>query len=133
MKILIIASQSRYEKFMPEDGIARRCQLVYRPVGTPDGALLEAAGDAEVILADAIAPVSADLIAQMPNLRLIHSEGLPMTASTGLRPGSGTSTSATTRGPTPRRWRSRRSCSCWGCSALWTRATGQSWRAGRLI
>ncbi|MCD7802277.1 MAG: hydroxyacid dehydrogenase [Clostridiales bacterium] len=75
MKILIIASQSRYEKFMPEDGIARRCQLVYRPVGTPDGALLEAAGDAEVILADAIAPVSADLIAQMPNLRLIHSEG----------------------------------------------------------
>ncbi|MCD7946115.1 MAG: 2-hydroxyacid dehydrogenase [Clostridiales bacterium] len=75
MKILIIASQSRYEKFMPEDGIARRCELVYRPVGTLNGALLEAAGDAEVILADAIATVDADLIAQMPNLRLIHSEG----------------------------------------------------------
>ncbi|MCC8129470.1 MAG: 2-hydroxyacid dehydrogenase [Clostridiales bacterium] len=75
MKILIIASQSRYEKFMPEDGIARRCKLVYRPVGTANAELLEAAGDADVILADAIATVDADLIAQMPNLRLIHSEG----------------------------------------------------------
>ncbi|MCC8182754.1 MAG: hypothetical protein LIO45_07285 [Clostridiales bacterium] len=75
MKILIIASQSRFEKFMPEDGIAHQCELIYRPVGASDAALLEAAGDADVILADAIAPVSADLISQMPNLRLIHSEG----------------------------------------------------------
>ncbi|MCD8381879.1 MAG: hydroxyacid dehydrogenase [Clostridiales bacterium] len=75
MKVLIIANQSRYEKFMPEGGIAHQCELVYRPVGTSDAALLEAAGGAEVILADAIAAVSADLIGQMPRLRLIHSEG----------------------------------------------------------
>lgn len=75
MKVLIIASQTRYEKYMPKGGIAHQCELVYRPVGTSDAELLEAAGDVEVILADAIATVSADLIGQMPDLRLIHSEG----------------------------------------------------------
>ena len=46
------------------------------PRGTSDPELLDAAGDAQVILADAISPVSAYVIDHMPNLKLIHSEGV---------------------------------------------------------
>ena len=37
---------------------------------------LSRASDADVIIADAIAEVSGELIASMPNLKMIHSEGV---------------------------------------------------------
>lgn len=76
MKILIIANQARYEKFMPDMDVIKESELIYCSLGSTDEELLYAAGDADVILADAISTVSADLIRQMPNLKLIHSEGV---------------------------------------------------------
>lgn len=76
MKILVIGNQKRYEKFSPGEEITGRYDVVYCPVGSADEELLRAGGDADVILADAIGTVSAQVIERMPNLKMIHSEGV---------------------------------------------------------
>ena len=76
MKILVIGNRDRYEKFASAELAGREGAIVFCKRGTGDGELLEAAKDAEIILADAIAPVSGDLIEKMPNLKMIHSEGV---------------------------------------------------------
>lgn len=76
MKILVIGNPQRYEKFSPGEEIIGRYDVVYCPVGSEDEELLRAGGDADVILADAISGVSAYVIDRMPNLKMIHSEGV---------------------------------------------------------
>lgn len=76
MKILIIGDKKRYEKFKPANDIYTQSEKIFCALGTSDEDLLSAASDAEVILADAIAKVSGDLICRMPNLKMIHSEGV---------------------------------------------------------
>lgn len=76
MKVLVIAEKKRYVKFMPDIPITQQSQIIYCDRGTPDSDILQVAADAEVILADAISPVSSVLIQGMPGLRLIHSEGV---------------------------------------------------------
>lgn len=76
MKALIIADRKRYEKFMPDTPFVRELEKVFMPLGTPDAELLQAGGDADFLAADAIAKVSAELIDGMPNLKVIHSEGV---------------------------------------------------------
>lgn len=76
MKILILNSRQRIEKYSPLNTLPRDWELVYISPGTPDEKILAAAGDAQIIFADAIARVSGTLIEQMPRLRLIHSEGV---------------------------------------------------------
>lgn len=76
MKILIIGNAERYEKFRPEDPVYETSEKIFVPRGASDRDILSAGADAEVILADAISTVSAAVIGQMPNLRLIHSEGV---------------------------------------------------------
>ena len=80
MKVLIIGSQDRYEKFLPEQIRAGDFQLVFAPRGSSNAQLLAAAPDAQVILADAISPVDREVIAGMPQLKLIHSEGVAFNA-----------------------------------------------------
>lgn len=76
MKVLIIANEERYRKYMPDMKITRKTELVFCPLGTEDTELLRRAADADTVVADAIAPVSAGLISQMSRLRLIQSEGV---------------------------------------------------------
>ena len=76
MKVLVIGDAARVEKYRPAVPIASTAEVVVVDRGASDEELLERAGDADVIIADAISPVSAALIAAMPNLRLIHSEGV---------------------------------------------------------
>ena len=77
MKALIIANQDRFEKYRPKDmAISQEVELVFRPRGSSDEDLLAAAWDADFIAADPMAAVSAALIRGMPNLKLIHSEGV---------------------------------------------------------
>lgn len=76
MKLLIIGNKERYEKFRPDLPIYDESEKIFCPRGTSDQDLLKDGGDADVILADAITPVSAQLIGQMPNLKMIHSEGV---------------------------------------------------------
>lgn len=80
MKILIIGSRDRYERFLPDAIRTGDFQLVFAPRGSTNEQLLELAPDAEVILADAISPVDRPLMEAMPNLKLVHSEGVAYNA-----------------------------------------------------
>lgn len=76
MKLLVIGNRERVEKYLPDMPVTKEIEIVVAPLGTSDEALLERAGDADFIMADAIAPVSAQLMSSMPNLKLVHSEGV---------------------------------------------------------
>lgn len=76
MKAVIKASRERYEKYMPVNAFTERCEKIYFPLSATNEEILAAAADADVFLADAIATVDRELIEGMPNLKLIHSEGV---------------------------------------------------------
>lgn len=80
MKLLVIGSEERFRKYLPDLEIVAETEAVCVPRGADDETILAAAGDADVILADAISPVSARLIESMPNLALVHSEGVAYNA-----------------------------------------------------
>ena len=80
MKVLIIGDKTRTEKYLPDLPVVRESEWVVAERGSSDEQLLSSAADADVIFADAISPVSAQLIAGMPNLKMIHSEGVAFDA-----------------------------------------------------
>lgn len=80
MNILIVGSRDRYERFLPEKIRSGAFQLIFAPRGSSNAQLLELAADADVILADAISPVDRALMEAMPNLKLVHSEGVAYNA-----------------------------------------------------
>jgi phosphoglycerate dehydrogenase-like enzyme len=76
MKLLVIGDEERVNKYLPRLETAREVERVVFARGTTDEEILETAADADFIMADAISPVSAQLIEGMKQLRLIHSEGV---------------------------------------------------------
>ena len=75
-KILILTSTKRVEKFSDLSGIPKDWELIFGENLNTDDAVLQAAGDADYIFADAVREVNRTLIDNMPNLKLIHSEGV---------------------------------------------------------
>lgn len=80
MKLLVIGSKARTEKYLPDLSIVKETETVVAERGASDDELLRLAADADFIAVDAITPVSAFLIERMPNLKLIHSEGVAYNA-----------------------------------------------------
>ena len=80
LKLLIIGDKARVEKYLPAMELVGRIQRIVLSRGSSDVEILTAAADANFIMADAISPVSAELMAAMPALRLIHSEGVAYNA-----------------------------------------------------
>ena len=81
MKILVIGNEERYQKFMPKDlDVLNHFTIVFCPLGTSNEDILKVAADADGIAADAIATIDGALIKQMPNLKIIHSEGVAYNA-----------------------------------------------------
>lgn len=80
MLVLTVGSEARTRKYLPDLPIVREVELVCAERGASDDELLALAPDAGVVVADAISPVDARLIAGMPNLKLIHSEGVAFNA-----------------------------------------------------
>lgn len=76
MKIVILGTRARYQRYLPDLSFARAQTPVYLDKDSSEEQILAAAGDAEVMFVDAIAPVSGRLMEAMPHLRLIHSEGV---------------------------------------------------------
>ncbi len=76
MKLLAIGDAQRIQKYLPDLPIVGQVELMCVGRGTPDADILATAADADFLLADAVSPVSEDLIAGMPNLKLVHSEGV---------------------------------------------------------
>lgn len=76
MKVLHIGKKGNMEKYSAPDSLLYKLDAVDLDYGLPTADYLAAAADADFIVADAIAPVPGDLIRSMPNLKLIHSEGV---------------------------------------------------------
>lgn len=76
MKILILGNRDRYEAYLPQLPFIRQQELVFLDKSSSEDTILTAAGDAGILFADAITPVPESLIRRMPELKLIHSEGV---------------------------------------------------------
>ena len=80
MKVLVLGNKERYLRYMPELPITKQVEICYHSILDPQEEILQDGADAQVIAADAIAKVDRALIDQMPNLQLIHSEGVAYNA-----------------------------------------------------
>lgn len=75
-KVLLLTSKKRFELFSDSTIIPTDWDLIFGEDLNTDDAVLRAGGDADFIFADAIREVSKTIIDNMPNLKLIHSEGV---------------------------------------------------------
>ena len=75
-RLLVIGREGRLAKYSPDPEKLNAYDISYAPVGASDEELLAKGRDADFILVDAIGSVSGNVIRQMPNLKLIHSEGV---------------------------------------------------------
>jgi phosphoglycerate dehydrogenase-like enzyme len=76
MKLLHIGKKGNLERFSEKEHQLPEFELVDLPVGLPEEEYLMAAGDADIIIADAMAKVSGELLCRMPKLKMLHSEGV---------------------------------------------------------
>lgn len=76
MKVLHIGKKGNMERFSASDSYLYQLETVDMYMDHTIEEFLNAAGDADFIVADAIAEVPSRLIENMPNLKLIHSEGV---------------------------------------------------------
>ncbi len=76
MKVLHIGRKENMERNTVKTDFTDSVQVVSLPMGLSADEYLEACPDAEVIVADAIAPVPGELIRGLPQLQMIHSEGV---------------------------------------------------------
>ena len=76
MKVLHIGKRGVMQRYSEPDSLLYRMEVADFYMGEPVETYLEAAADADFIVADAIAPIPGELIRSMPNLKLIHSEGV---------------------------------------------------------
>jgi len=76
MKAILIGNRERFEKFYPHTAFADIVEKVYLSMEEAMQGIPAEARDAQFLAADAIARVPADLMAQLPDLKIIHSEGV---------------------------------------------------------
>jgi lactate dehydrogenase-like 2-hydroxyacid dehydrogenase len=76
MKILLMTLEERVRRFFDLTTLPKDWELVFAGYEDNVNKLLAIAGDADVILADAMQPVPGELILGMPKLLMIHSEGV---------------------------------------------------------
>ena len=76
MKILCISKKGKLERFVTDPAFYEKYEIVYAGIESTDEEILAAGSDADYIIVDAITPVSAYVIDNMPNLKMIHSEGV---------------------------------------------------------
>ncbi|MDR1801713.1 MAG: 2-hydroxyacid dehydrogenase [Lachnospiraceae bacterium] len=76
MKILVIGDEKRYLKNADIYKVPDGAILSFHPLEATDDELLKNDSDAEIVLLDAIVKISAYLIDNMPNLKMLHSEGV---------------------------------------------------------
>lgn len=76
MKILHIGKSGNVERFTANSQWKERTELIEMPAGINYEEYLSQAKHAEVIIADAMAKIPEELIFGMPDLKMIHSEGV---------------------------------------------------------
>ncbi len=75
-KLLVIGREGLIERYTPDSSVYAGYEVTCVPVGTPEADILAVGKDAEYMICDAIAKVSGSLIRQLPNLKIIHSNGV---------------------------------------------------------
>ena len=76
MRALILGDRKRYEKYYPGTDFADTVEKLYYDISIPLDCISSEGKSAEFLAVDAIGKVPAELIAEMPNLKIIHSEGV---------------------------------------------------------
>lgn len=76
MKVLVLAPKSRYDAYDPNTPASRAAELIFADRNGTEEEWLAAGADAEALFVTPITWVTGELIARMPNLKLIHSEGV---------------------------------------------------------
>jgi phosphoglycerate dehydrogenase-like enzyme len=76
MKVLVIGNKDRYRKFMPDTEFVKSLEIVYVPRDYSPEEVLENAKDASAIMTDPMANLPGKVIEQLPNLKIIQSEGV---------------------------------------------------------
>lgn len=76
MKVLILGPKRRYDTYAPDFLPQLPVEPLFCPAGQSPLQLARENPDIQALFADAISSVSRELIALLPNLKLIHSEGV---------------------------------------------------------
>lgn len=76
MKILVIGREGRLKLYAPDWEELEKYDISYVPADASDEEIIAAGKGADYILADAMARVSRRVIASLPKLKMIHSEGV---------------------------------------------------------
>lgn len=76
MKILIYGPQDRYTAYRPDFADQLRAETVFVPLGVDPVQAAAAHPDAEIVFVDPIVDTTAAVMDQLPNLKLIQSEGV---------------------------------------------------------
>ncbi len=80
MKILIFGPKARYDLYLPEFVRDLPVELVFSGAHQSSLQAVEENPDAQVIFADAITPIGRDIMDLLPQLKMIHSEGVAFNA-----------------------------------------------------
>lgn len=76
MKIAVVAEETRCRKYEPKMEIVDQVEKIYFPVTTSAEDFLRKASDVDVLVADSSFHVTKEMMEKMPNLKMIHSEGV---------------------------------------------------------
>ena len=74
MKVAILTSQERVEKFTDWSLVPKDTELIYIGQTYTDDEVIQKAKDADAILVDAVNVVSGNIIRNLPNLKLVQSD-----------------------------------------------------------
>lgn len=75
MKILFISKEEKVKRYTKNLSVLEKHDIYYAK-GDSDQEIIASCPDTEILVADAIAPVSRNLIQGLPKLKMIHSEGV---------------------------------------------------------
>ena len=69
-------ARERLEKYQDPSDIPEGSEIVFVAPGYTEDELVEQVGDAECLVVDPVCTITSGMIARMPKLRLVHSEGV---------------------------------------------------------
>lgn len=76
MNVLLMTLKERVKRYSDLSSLPKNWNLIFAEYESDTQKLLDMGGDSDVIFVDAIQPVVGELINSMPNLKMIHSEGV---------------------------------------------------------
>ena len=76
MKVLVLSSKERYDRFAPDTKAYRDSELVFCSREGTEEEWLAAGADAEVLFVTPVTHIRESLLSRMPNLKMIHCEGV---------------------------------------------------------